>query len=61
MYTINDIHNMSEKELATVKRRAMLNFAGFIALKVGIAIAVHYTAKSLINHVNSKKSADTPQ
>lgn len=54
MYTIHDIEKMTEEQKAAVKKQAVRNFATFVAIKVGIALTIHYSVKALGKKLNKK-------
>lgn len=51
--TITDVQNMNEEELAALHRQAAINIASFIALKIGIAVSVHYAVKRLVANLDA--------
>lgn len=50
--TLKSVQSMTEEELAAVKRAAAINIAKFIGVKIGIAVAVHYSVKSLVRQLD---------
>lgn len=46
-YNINDVQNMSAEELAAVKKQAVKNIMGFVAIKIGITVGIALTARHL--------------
>lgn len=46
-HTIEDVQRMSPEELAAVKKQAVRNIMGFVAIKIGITVGIALTARHL--------------
>ncbi len=45
---INDVRNATPEELAALQKQAYRNIATFVAVKIGVAVAVHYGVQALV-------------